>query len=176
MGSGNSMQISPRCACYAVSALLGRCWKRFLLTGCARKRLSRSCQRYATRLGQESDLRGVSRDHHNPKPYREELSSTPGDGFPGLGRYKGRRTPPALGLGLTHRRYSALRSAGETLQELFQREGVQDVFFLDPGATGGGDAEMDVIELCSGMGVGIDDEGDPGLLGPASVRVVEIEA
>src|SRR3972149_4063075 len=126
----------------------------------ARKRLSRSCQRYATRLGQESDLRGVSRDHHNPKPYREELSST----------------PRALGLGLTHRRYSALRSAGETLQELFQREGVQDVFFLDPGATGGGDAGVGVIGLCEGMGVGIDDEGDPGLLGPASVRVVEIEA
>ena len=67
-------------------------------------------------------------------------------------------------------------SAGEPLHELFQREGVQDVFFLDPSATGGGDAEMDVIELCEGVGVGVDDEGDPGLLGPASVRVVEIEA
>lgn len=66
--------------------------------------------------------------------------------------------------------------AGEPPQELFQREGVQDVFLLDPRTAGGGDAEMDVIELCEGVGVGVDDEGDAGFFGPARVRVVEIEA
>ena len=37
--------------------------------------------------------------------------------------------------------------AGEALQELVARERVQDIFFLDPRAEGGGDAEVDIVEV-----------------------------
>ena len=53
---------------------------------------------------------------------------------------------PQLCCANAHRWHGVL--AGEALEELFQRQGAQDVFFLDPRTAGGGDAEMDVIELC----------------------------
>ncbi|MGH7274401.1 MAG: hypothetical protein ACREIQ_08095 [Nitrospiria bacterium] len=46
--------------------------------------------------------------------------------------------------------------AREPLQELLQREGVQDVFLLDPGTAGGGDDEVDPVQVR--QGVGVDDE------------------
>ena len=66
-------------------------------------------------------------------------------------------------------------SVGEALQELFEGEGIQDVFFLDPRPAGRGNAEVDVVKVCNGVGVGVDDEGQPGLFDLAGMGVVEVE-
>ena len=56
------------------------------------------------------------------------------------------------------------------------RLGVEDVGGGEPGAAELGDAEAHLVELCGGVGVGVDDDFAAELFGEAEVEVVEVGA
>ena len=59
---------------------------------------------------------------------------------------------------------------------LFEREGVDDVFFLDPSFFCDGDAPLEIVELVFGMGIGIDCTKEPSVDGGVPKSPIHVEA